>query len=83
MQSSKRHLLIAASALGLGITGLARAHSNEHHAKKSGPVVKEQKDWGIAGDAKSVRRTIEVRTRARKCTSSSSAPRPRTPSTPS
>ena len=61
MQSSKRHLLIAASALGLGITGLARAHSNEHHAKKSGPVVKEQKDWGIAGDAKSVRRTIEVR----------------------
>lgn len=61
MQSSKRHLLIAASALGLGITGLARGHSNEHHAKKSGPVVKEQKDWGIAGDAKSVRRTIEVR----------------------
>ena len=44
MQSSKRHLLIAASALGFGITGLARAHSNEHHAKKSGPVVKEQKD---------------------------------------
>ena len=61
MQSSKRHLLIAASALGLGITGLARAHSNEHHAKKSGPVVKEQKDWGIAGDPGSVKRTIEVR----------------------
>ena len=31
------------------------------HAKKSGPVVKEQKEWGIAGDAKAVKRTIEVK----------------------
>ena len=28
--------------------------------KKAGPVRKEQKDWGIAGDAKSVKRTIQV-----------------------
>jgi len=61
MQISKRHLLLAVSALGLGFTGLARAHGNEDHPKKAGPVRKEQKDWGIAGDAKAARRTIEVR----------------------
>lgn len=60
MQTSKRHLLLAASALGLGVTGLARAHVGADHPKKPGPVVKEQKDWGIAGDAKAARRTIEV-----------------------
>lgn len=37
----------------------ARAHGDEAHAKK-GPVRKEQKDWGIAGDAKNARRSIEV-----------------------
>ena len=52
MQISKRHLLLAVSALGLGFTGLARAHGNEDHPKKAGPVRKEQKDWGIAGSAK-------------------------------
>ena len=61
MQTSKRHLLLAVSALGLGFTGLARAHGNEDHPKKTGPVRKEQKDWGVAGDAKAVRRTIEFR----------------------
>ena len=61
MQISKRHLLLAVSALGLGFTGLARAHGNEDHPKKAGPVRKEQKDWGIAGDAKAARRTIDVR----------------------
>lgn len=34
------------------------AHGNEDHAKKAGPVKKEQKAWGIAGDAKTVNRTI-------------------------
>ena len=43
MQTSKRHLLLAVSALGLGFTGLARAHGNEDHPKKTGPVRKEQK----------------------------------------
>jgi len=60
MQGSKRRFLLRASALSLGFTGPARAHGNEGHAKK-GPVAKEQKDWGIAGDAKAVRRSIDVR----------------------
>ncbi len=57
--SNRRHLLVA-SAIGLGFSGLARAHGSDGHAKKAGPVRKEQMDWGIAGDAKAVRRTVEV-----------------------
>ena len=43
-----------------GACTLSFAHSSEPHAKKDKPVVKEQKDWGIAGDAKSVSRTINL-----------------------
>jgi uncharacterized cupredoxin-like copper-binding protein len=39
----------------------AFAHGEVHHGKKAAAVVKEQKDWGIAGDAESARRTIQVR----------------------
>jgi uncharacterized cupredoxin-like copper-binding protein len=61
MQSSKRHLLVAAAGgLLVAATG-ARAHGDEKHPKKAGPVKKEQKDWGIAGDAKAAKRTIDVR----------------------
>lgn len=38
----------------------AHAHGDEAHAKKAGPVKKEQKEWGIAGDAKSVKRTVTL-----------------------
>ena len=61
MRTSKRQFLLAASAVGLGFTGLARAHLNEDHPRHAGPVRKEQKDWGIAGDAKAASRTIDVR----------------------
>jgi uncharacterized cupredoxin-like copper-binding protein len=61
MDSHRRQLLFAASSALLGSSGLARAHGEEDHPKKPGPVRKEQKDWGIAGDAKAVKRTIEVR----------------------
>ena len=37
----------------------ANAHGDKPHAK-NGPVRKEQKDWGIAGDAKDAKRSIEV-----------------------
>ena len=54
-------LAVAATALAAGplLSQPARAHVDKPHAKK-GPVVKEQKDWGIAGDAKNARRTVEV-----------------------
>ena len=39
----------------------ASAHQGEEHAKKPGPVRKEQKEWGIAGDPKAAKRTIELK----------------------
>ena len=60
MHHSKRQLLLAIPATMLGASGLVRAHGDEDHPKKAGPVKKEQKDWGIAGDAKSAKRSIEV-----------------------
>ena len=39
---------------------LAAAHGTEDHARNTAPVKKEQKDWGIAGDAKAAKRTIVV-----------------------
>ncbi len=41
-------------------SALALAHGDAAHAKKDTPVVKEQKPWGIAGDARAVKRTITV-----------------------
>ena len=51
-------LLLAAT---LATSGLALAHTDKLHDQKAGPVKKEQKDWGIAGDAKAARRTVEFR----------------------
>ena len=42
-------------------SGAAFAHGDEEHAKKSRPVNSEQKDWGIAGEAKAVNRTVEFK----------------------
>jgi uncharacterized cupredoxin-like copper-binding protein len=61
MQSLRRVLIAAGATLGLGLASRAWAHGSEHHPKKTGPIVKEQMDWGIAGEAQMVSRTIEVR----------------------
>jgi uncharacterized cupredoxin-like copper-binding protein len=54
-------LAAAASIVTLPfLAATARGHTNKPHASKAGPIRKEQKDWGIAGDAKNVKRTIEV-----------------------
>jgi len=54
--TTRRTLLIAA-ALSTTSTSVVFAHGDAH-AKKAGPVKKEQKPWGIAGDEKAVKRTI-------------------------
>ena len=36
------------------------AHGDTAHAKQTSAAKKEQKDWGIAGEAKSVKRTITI-----------------------
>ena len=50
--------LLTAALLGLSLG----ASAHEDHAKKktTTAVKKEQKDWGIAGDAKAANRTIEI-----------------------
>jgi len=54
-------ILIPAVTLSLGAVGVAYAHGDKADSKKAAIVRKEQKAWGIAGDAKSVNRTVEVR----------------------
>ena len=51
--------LAAAAAVPL-LAPTAQAHTDKPHAPKTGPVVKEQKDWGIAGDARNAKRSIAV-----------------------
>jgi uncharacterized cupredoxin-like copper-binding protein len=53
--------MMFATLLALGLTSPVFAHGSEDHGKsKSGPVKKEQKAWGIAGNTKAVKRTIKV-----------------------
>ena len=52
------HLLLFAGFVAA--TPAAMAHSEAEHTP-AGPVKKEQKPWGIAGEAKAVKRTIEIR----------------------
>lgn len=57
----KSRALIAAVIFSLAPVGAAYAHADKPHAKKAGPVVKEQKEWGIAGEPKAVKRTVEFK----------------------
>lgn len=50
--------LTLTAALLTGVASPARAHGDPH--KSMHPSVKEQKDWGIAGDAKAVSRTVRI-----------------------
>jgi uncharacterized cupredoxin-like copper-binding protein len=52
--------IVGTALFALTATTLVHAHGDEDHAKKAGPVKKEQKEWGIAGDAKAVKRTVTL-----------------------
>ncbi|MFN7856180.1 MAG: plastocyanin/azurin family copper-binding protein [Acidovorax sp.] len=52
--------LIAASTLLACVTAVFSHENSPHHATKAS-APREQKDWGIAGDVKDVRRTIVIR----------------------
>jgi uncharacterized cupredoxin-like copper-binding protein len=65
-RAPRRRLLMKLTLTGLGLLAgsIARAHGDAAHAGKATPpsaVRKEQKPWGIAGDARRVRRTVQVR----------------------
>lgn len=51
-------LILTAALVSVAVSGFA--HEGTDHSKKPGPVRKEQKPWGIAGDASAVKRTIEI-----------------------
>jgi uncharacterized cupredoxin-like copper-binding protein len=54
--------LFALAPLAGLLPRLASAHAAHHDSgAAAGPVVKEQKPWGIAADAKEARRRIEIR----------------------
>ncbi len=56
----KRTLSTLAIALALAAGSTAFAHQSSDSGKATHAAKKEQKAWGIAGDAKAARRTIEI-----------------------
>jgi len=55
-----RVIHVALTAALIAAPGMATAHADKPHAANAGPVKKEQKPWGIAGDRRAVKRTIEI-----------------------
>ena len=60
MQVSKRSLIAATAASVLASASRVLAHVDQKHPARSGPAKKEQKDWGIAGNAGQAKRSIDV-----------------------
>jgi uncharacterized cupredoxin-like copper-binding protein len=56
-----RRTLLALTLLA-PVTSLVQAHGNQPHGHQghNGPVVREQKPWGIAAEPREARRTIEI-----------------------
>ena len=52
---------IAALSAATSAIPLAFAHGDKDHSKNAASTKKEQKDWGIAGEAKDARRTVIVK----------------------
>ncbi|MBI3715748.1 MAG: cupredoxin family protein [Betaproteobacteria bacterium] len=46
--------------LGIAVSPWSGAHQGRDHKKNGEPIKKEQKAWGIAGDAKDIKRTITI-----------------------
>jgi uncharacterized cupredoxin-like copper-binding protein len=65
MNPTRRHhlsqLLGATAALTLPLLAHAHGEMHKNHHQAKGPVVKEQKPWGIAAEAKEAQRTITIR----------------------
>ena len=56
-----KQIAIAAVLSLAALSGSAWAHGNEKHGKPPTQVKKEQKAWGIAGDANKVTRTVALK----------------------
>jgi uncharacterized cupredoxin-like copper-binding protein len=56
---NRTQALVAAALVS--IAGASMAHGDDDHSKRAGaPVKMEQKEWGIAADARAAERTIQV-----------------------
>ncbi len=56
-----KFIQITLIAVTLSIFALgASAHEGSHEKERNAVIKKEQKEWGIAGDAKNVKRTIKL-----------------------
>jgi uncharacterized cupredoxin-like copper-binding protein len=53
--------LLVLTLIGLLGSPAALAHSEMHEGHQAASTIREQKPWGIAGDASEVDRTIEIR----------------------
>lgn len=53
-----RRAAVAAAVAAAGVA--AHAHGDEQHPGRAAPAKKEQKAWGVAGDAKAAARTIAI-----------------------
>jgi uncharacterized cupredoxin-like copper-binding protein len=61
LNTSRRHFQLTLLALPWAF-GAQPAHAHgEQHAAPGAPVVKEQKPWGIAGEPREAKRTVEIR----------------------
>jgi uncharacterized cupredoxin-like copper-binding protein len=60
MATIDRWLAAALAGLACTLPPAALAHGDAEHAKPAGPVVQEQQDWGIAGERRAARRSVEV-----------------------
>jgi uncharacterized cupredoxin-like copper-binding protein len=58
--AKRMRTVLAACALALS-GPVAWAHGEKPHAASGGAVAKEQKPWGIAGEPRDAKRTIEIR----------------------
>lgn len=55
------HMVVLATMLGLPAASYGHGDEAHEQGKAAGPVKKEQKAWGIAGEAKAATRTIEIK----------------------
>ena len=54
-------IIVLTVVSSLAAVGVAYAHGDKVDSKNAKGVRKEQKEWGIAGDARAVNRTVEIR----------------------
>ena len=58
--TNKRIIAAVVAATFLAGSAAALAHEKSAHSRHAAPAKKEQQAWGIAGEAKDVKRTIQI-----------------------